>query len=419
MLKCRTDASVAALEPRTGVAYEEICAAARDLKADLIVLATHGYTGYKRVYPWQHSRARGPTSLPCPCSGGAPPRSDRSERRPAIGADRHRVPSSRRFLCRPIFSELFKNRVHLRRPATQLAISDAELRLVHVINPHCVPVWGQIRRARIQPSCMRGSGATRRRNKMRSIAATSQRPRPLVQVIHGSPGGPNLPRSESKTLISSSPPRTAAPGPCHLLIGSAAEHVSPPRALSRAGHSGTLQFENSQSAGAHMKSLESIAFICLCLIGSLVASKAAAAQSVNAATTPLTYANTVSFFKAAKFRATEVQPRCVIFFEGEWKSANVYSYGVIMVENSDEDIQVTFYLTDAHEMNWVTEFLDSQFFNRNETEKLFQLDERTERRARPKRRTLPRRFPSLAAAPRAASGVQLHARSWPSLGKLS
>jgi erythromycin esterase-like protein len=33
-----------------------------------------------------------------------------------------------------------------------------------------------------------------------------------------------------------------------------------------------------------------------------------------------------------------------------------------MVENSDEDIQVTFYLTDADEMNWVTEFLDSQFF---------------------------------------------------------
>jgi hypothetical protein len=93
----------------------------------------------------------------------------------------------------------------------------------------------------------------------------------------------------------------------------------------------------------------------------------------NAAVIPLTYSNAVSFFKAARFRATEVQPRCVIFFEGEWKSANVYNYGVIMVENSDEDIQVTFYLTDAHEMNWVTEFLDSQFFNRNETEKLFQL----------------------------------------------
>ena len=51
-----------------------------------------------------------------------------------------------------------------------------------------------------------------------------------------------------------------------------------------------------------------------------------------------------------------MQPRCAIFFEGEWKSANVYNYCVIMVENSDEDIQVTFYLTDAHEMNWVTDF---------------------------------------------------------------
>ncbi len=91
------------------------------------------------------------------------------------------------------------------------------------------------------------------------------------------------------------------------------------------------------------------------------------------ATTPLTYVNAVSFFKASKFRATEVQPRCTIFFEGEWKNANAYDYCVVMVENSDEDVQVTFYLTDAHEMNWVTEFLDSGFFNRSESEKLFQL----------------------------------------------
>ena len=123
-----------------------------------------------------------------------------------------------------------------------------------------------------------------------------------------------------------------------------------------------------------MKTLKAISLVCLCLLtGGFIASGAPAAKSANSATTPLTFANAVSFFKAAKFRATEVQPRCAIFFEGEWKSANVYSYGVIMVENSDEDIQVTFYLTDAHEMNWVTEFLDSQFFNRNETEKLFQL----------------------------------------------
>ena len=123
-----------------------------------------------------------------------------------------------------------------------------------------------------------------------------------------------------------------------------------------------------------MKPLKIIAFVWLCILStSFVARGAPATRSANSATTPLTFANAVSFFKAAKFRATEVQPRCAIFFEGEWKSANLYDYCVIMVENSDQDIQITFYLTDAHEMNWVTEFLDSQFFSRNETEKLFQL----------------------------------------------
>ena len=123
-----------------------------------------------------------------------------------------------------------------------------------------------------------------------------------------------------------------------------------------------------------MKTLNTVALVSLWLLtGSLIAPAAPATNAAKAATTPLTYANAVSFFKAAKFRATEVQPRCTIFFEGEWKNANVYDYCVVMVENSDQDIQVTFYLTDAHEMNWVTEFLDSPFFNRSETEQLFRL----------------------------------------------
>jgi hypothetical protein len=122
-----------------------------------------------------------------------------------------------------------------------------------------------------------------------------------------------------------------------------------------------------------MKSLNTVIFVCLCVLtATFVTSGAPAAKSPNSATTPLTFANAVSFFKAANFRATEVQPRCVIFFEGEWKNRNVYDYCVIMVENSDQDIQVTFYLTDAHEMNWVTEFLDSPFFTRSETDQLFQ-----------------------------------------------
>jgi len=88
---------------------------------------------------------------------------------------------------------------------------------------------------------------------------------------------------------------------------------------------------------------------------------------------PLTYSNIVSFFKEARLRPTEVQKRCTIFFEGRWTNPNNYNYCVIIVENSDEDIQITFYLTDAHEMNWVTEFLDAPFFASAETQKLFEL----------------------------------------------
>lgn len=81
---------------------------------------------------------------------------------------------------------------------------------------------------------------------------------------------------------------------------------------------------------------------------------------------PLTYANVVSHFKAAHLRTTEFQKRCTIFFEGEWKNRDIYNYGLIVVENSDEDVQVTFYLTDAHEMNWITEFLDAPYFTKSE-----------------------------------------------------
>src|SRR5262245_3616920 len=99
------------------------------------------------------------------------------------------------------------------------------------------------------------------------------------------------------------------------------------------------------------------------------------AVATGSAATPenLTYANIVSHFKATELCATEVQKRCTVFVDGNWASPTVYSYTLIVVENSDEDVQVTFYLTDAHEMNWVTEFLDAPFFTRNETTTLFDL----------------------------------------------
>ena len=123
----------------------------------------------------------------------------------------------------------------------------------------------------------------------------------------------------------------------------------------------------------NMKHQITISLVTIMLVGAISAARPAKGKAEVANAKPLTYANIVSFFKEAHLRATEVQPRCTIFFEGEWKHANIYDYCVIMVENSDKDVQVTFYLTDAHEMNWVTEFLDSAFFSRNETEHLFRL----------------------------------------------
>jgi hypothetical protein len=111
----------------------------------------------------------------------------------------------------------------------------------------------------------------------------------------------------------------------------------------------------------------------IALAGSSPPAESAKRKADAATIQPLTYPSVVAFFKEARLRPTEVQKRCTLFFEGEWKNPNIYSYCLIMVENSDEDIQVTFYLTDAHEMNWVTEFVDAPFFAQTETQKLFEL----------------------------------------------
>lgn len=122
-----------------------------------------------------------------------------------------------------------------------------------------------------------------------------------------------------------------------------------------------------------MRNLVIIVLTSLALTGWPMPVESATRKTNAVAPKSLTYANVVSFFQDAKLRPTEVQKRCTIFFEGEWKSTNIYSYCMIIVENSDEDIQVTFYLTDAHEMNWVTEFVDAPFFAQAETQKLFGL----------------------------------------------
>ena len=114
--------------------------------------------------------------------------------------------------------------------------------------------------------------------------------------------------------------------------------------------------------------------IILALSACTMAATPTGSPGAKAGLTPLTFANVRHFFSdTMHVRPTEVQKRCVIFYEGEWVNANTYNYCVIIVENSDEDLQVTFYITDAREMSWVNEFIDSAFFTRGETENLYQL----------------------------------------------
>ena len=89
---------------------------------------------------------------------------------------------------------------------------------------------------------------------------------------------------------------------------------------------------------------------------------------------PLTFTNAVAFFREAlRRRPVKVDQRTAIFAEGEWKNADVYNHSVIVVENADEDVEITFIMTGDEGMNWVNEFIDSAFFTQRETESLFGL----------------------------------------------
>jgi hypothetical protein len=117
-----------------------------------------------------------------------------------------------------------------------------------------------------------------------------------------------------------------------------------------------------------------LALTTLALSASALAAPPGEGRSRSSAPAPLTFGNVRHFFSdTLRVRPTEVQERCVIFYEGEWVNPNTYNYCVIIVENSDEDLQMTFYITDDREMNWVNEFLESDFFTRAESENLYRL----------------------------------------------
>jgi nucleotide-binding universal stress UspA family protein len=215
VLKYRTDGRVSALEPRTGVAYEEICAAARELNADLVVLATHGYTGYKRMFLGstaervvQHSH--------CPVLVVR----HHLSRWNGAGDLRTRTGFALTKILLPTdFSDCSQTAF---RHGVQLARDfKAELRLVHVIDPHWYPLgdkYSSLDAAQLMEDASRAA-----HKQMRSMAATSN-VRYSVRVIHGLPAAEicHAANEDVDLIVISTHGRT---GIGHVLIGSIAEHV--------------------------------------------------------------------------------------------------------------------------------------------------------------------------------------------------
>lgn len=115
-------------------------------------------------------------------------------------------------------------------------------------------------------------------------------------------------------------------------------------------------------------------FICVLLALTIPASYAAPRERARASAQlrPLTFANAVAFFHEALGRSPlSSDSRVAVFAEGEWKNRDVYNHSLIFIENADEDVEITYIMSGDEGMNWVTEFFDSPFFSRAETESLF------------------------------------------------
>lgn len=215
VMKYRTDGKVSALDPRTGTAYEEICATAREIKADLIVIATHGYTGYRRMF-------LGSTAERVVQHSASPVLVVRLHARHWNGAWHARTRTGFRLakiLVPTDFSDCSKAAFAY---AAGLARDfKAELRLVHVINPHWYPLgdkYSALDAAQLMEEASRAA-----QKRMYSIAATSN-VRYSVRVVHGSPATEicNAANEDFDLMVISTHGRT---GLGHLLIGSTAEHV--------------------------------------------------------------------------------------------------------------------------------------------------------------------------------------------------
>lgn len=213
--KYKTTGRVHVLQPCEGRAYEEICARARQLRADLIVIATHGYTGYKRTLLGSTAE-RVVQHSPCPVLVV------RQHLRHLNGATAR--PTRNGFpLARILVPIDFSNcsTAAFNYAAGLAQDFNAELRLVHAINPNAYPFGDKYTALDVARLLVETTDAAQR--AMRSIAAKS-RARYSVRVVEGSPATQicNAANDDVDLIVICTHGRT---GIGHLLIGSVAEHV--------------------------------------------------------------------------------------------------------------------------------------------------------------------------------------------------
>jgi nucleotide-binding universal stress UspA family protein len=207
-LKFSPSGEIHVMKPREGRAYNEICESARKSGAGLIVIATHGTTGFQHV--WLGSTAeRVVQHSPCP-----------------VLVVRKR---GRRFAA---------GRIRLRKILVPLDFSDcsqvafdcgvglarefrSELLLVHVIDPICYPLgdeYGGVHSARLMEEA-RASAQTEMKKLARNAKVQCS-----VCIAEGSPAREicQLAKRDVDLIITPTHGRT---GLRHVLIGSVAEHV--------------------------------------------------------------------------------------------------------------------------------------------------------------------------------------------------
>ena len=215
VMKYRTDGKVSALEPRTGTAYEEICDVARELKADLIVVVTHGYTGFRRMFLGSVAE-RVVQHSPCPV---LVVRQHLSRWDGAAHLRTHTGFKLARILVPTDFSDCSYSAFEY---GLQLARDfGAELRLVHVINPHAFPFGDKY--TALDPAELLHEIGDAAQKRMRSMGARTKG-RYSARLIHGSPAIEicHAANEDVDLIVISTHGRT---GLGHILIGSVAEHV--------------------------------------------------------------------------------------------------------------------------------------------------------------------------------------------------